>query len=119
MPNGVVIRTGSKGKDESELLVTGEVDALFHAAEPKAYVEGDERVGRLFADSRSAEQTYYQETGIFPIMHAVAIKTELLEEHPWLAEAVYDAYIEAKDISYAQMNKLGWAATCFLGMSKR
>ncbi|CAM4133249.1 ABC transporter substrate-binding protein [Vibrio agarivorans] len=110
MPNGVVIRTGTPGKDESELLVTGEVDALFHAAEPKAYVQRHESVGRLFEDSRTAEQTYYAKTGIFPIMHAVAIKTELLEQHPWLAEAVFDAYVEAKDIAYAQMNKLGWAA---------
>lgn len=43
-------------------------------------------------------------------MHAVAIKTELIEQHPWLAEAVYNAYIEAKEITYTQMNKLGWAA---------
>lgn len=110
MPNGVVIRKGTAGIDESELLISGEVDALFHAAEPKAYIDGHEKAGRLFEDSRSAEQAYYEKTGIFPIMHAVAIKSELLEEHPWLAEAVYDAYIEAKEFSYAQMNKLGWAA---------
>lgn len=30
-------------------------------------------------------------------MHAVAIKTELLEEHPWLAEAVFNAYVDAKN----------------------
>ncbi|ORT52249.1 hypothetical protein ST37_02660 [Vibrio sp. qd031] len=43
-------------------------------------------------------------------MHAVAIKTELLEEHPWLAEAVYNAYVEATQIAYGQMNQIGWAA---------
>jgi 4,5-dihydroxyphthalate decarboxylase len=110
MPNGVVVRTGSAGKDESELLVSGEVDALFHAAEPEAYVQGHEKVARLYSDSRTAEQEYYQKTGVFPIMHAVAIKTELLEEHPWLAEAVYNAYVEAKQIAYGQMNQIGWAA---------
>ncbi|MCJ2376882.1 ABC transporter substrate-binding protein [Vibrio sp. ZSDZ34] len=109
-PNGVTIRIGSAGKDESELLVTGEVDALFHAAEPKAYVEGNKKVARLFANSKAAEQAYYEKTGVFPIMHAVAIKTELIEQHPWLAEAVYNAYIEAKDIAYSKMNTFGWAA---------
>ncbi|GAL09396.1 4,5-dihydroxyphthalate decarboxylase [Vibrio astriarenae] len=110
MPNGVTIRTGTPGKDESELLVTGEVDALFHAAEPSAYVEGHENVSRLYTNSKAAEQAYYADTGVFPIMHAVAIKTELLEEHPWLAEAVFNAYVEAKNIAYTQMNKLGWAS---------
>lgn len=110
MPDNVTIQVGSKGKDESELLVTGEVDALFHAAEPKAYIDGHEKVSRLFTNSRQAEQDYYEKTGVYPIMHAVAIKTDLLEEHPWLGQAVYDAYVEAKQISYDQMNKLGWAA---------
>ncbi len=110
MPNGVVIRTGSEGKDESELLISGEVDALFHAAEPQAYVDGHPEVARLFENSREVEQAYYQKTGIFPIMHAVAIKAELLEQHPWLAEAVFDAYSEAKQVAYNQMNSMGWAA---------
>jgi len=39
-PEGISIKIGTAGLDESELLVTGEVDALFHAVEPKAYVEG-------------------------------------------------------------------------------
>ena len=35
LPKGISIRTGPKGKDESDLLVDGDVDALFHAAEPR------------------------------------------------------------------------------------
>ena len=58
--------------DESDLLERGEVDALFHAAEPRGYVEGHPRISRLFEDSKSVEQAYYRKTGIFPIMHAVA-----------------------------------------------
>jgi arylsulfatase len=38
-PKGVNIKMGTAGLDESELLLSGEVDALFHAAEPKAYIE--------------------------------------------------------------------------------
>ena len=85
------------------------MDALFHAAEPKAYIEGDPNVVRLFADARKVEQDYYKRTGIFPIMHAVAIKTELLEKHPWLAKAVFDAYSKAKSQHYVSLSKLGWA----------
>ena len=108
IPEGISIQSGSKGKDESDLLVSGEADALFHAAEPKAYVEGNPNVTRLFEDYRTVEQAYYKKTGIFPIMHAVAIRTSLLKEHPWLAKAVFDAYSKSKELAYQAMAKKGW-----------
>jgi len=108
IPKGISIKTGSPGKDESDLLVSGEADALFHAAEPRAYIEGHPKVARLFPDSRSVERAYYKKTGIFPIMHAVAVRMTLLEEHPWLAEAVFDAYSEAKQLAYQYMATQGW-----------
>ena len=109
VPKGINASYGPAGMDESELLLSGEVDALFHAAEPKAYVQGNPLVERLFSDSRSVEQAYYKKTGIFPIMHAVAIKTELLEKHPWLAKAVFEAYSKAKAKHYMELTKVGWA----------
>lgn len=107
-PTGVTIKMGPVGKDESELLVSGEVDALFHAAEPKAYVEGNPVVSRLFPDSKKAERDYYAKTGIFPIMHAVAIKKSVLKKNPWLAKVVFEAFSEAKRQDYIHMQKLAW-----------
>ena len=78
LPEGISIRMGLEGKDESDLLETGEVDALFHAAEPMAYIEDHPKVARLFPDYRSTERLYFKKTGIFPIMHAVAIKKNLV-----------------------------------------
>jgi 4,5-dihydroxyphthalate decarboxylase len=85
------------------------VDALFHAVEPKAFVEGNPIVSRLFPDSRTVEREYYAKTHIFPIMHAVAIKSELLDEYPWLAESVFNAYSEAKTQHYMFMKQKAWA----------
>jgi 4,5-dihydroxyphthalate decarboxylase len=102
-PDGLNVRSGPEGKDESDLLVDGDVDALFHAAEPRAFIEGHAKVKRLFADSRKTEQEYYAKTGIFPIMHAVALRNDLIEQHPWLPEAVFDAYVEAKRMTFAEM----------------
>ena len=65
IPEGVNIHEGTPGKDESELLVSGEVDALFHAAEPKVFVERNPIVARLFPDSRSAEQDYFKKSRSF------------------------------------------------------
>jgi len=108
-PKGLTIRQGPAGMDESSLLESGEVDALFHAVEPRAYVEGDPIVARLFSDPRRVERAYFAKTGIFPIMHAVAVRDDLIVQHPWLPEAVFNAYSMAKRINFDHLNKLGWA----------
>lgn len=110
MPEGIQIRPGPAGLDESELLASGEVDALFHAAVPRAFVDGHDKVARLFADSRATEQAYFQKTGIFPIMHAVAVRKTLLDDNPWLAGALFRAYSQSKALAYQQMTGIGWAA---------
>jgi len=109
VPEGISMVTGPAGMDESELLELGEVDALFHAAEPKAFVKGYPNIGRLFPNYKKVEQAYFSKTGIFPIMHAVAVRKELLEKHPWLDKAIFDAYSEAKKIDFQFLRKLGWA----------
>ena len=110
LPEGISISQGPEGVDESDLLASGEVDALFHAAVPRAFVQGHDKVGRLFPDSRATEQAYYKKTGIFPIMHAVAVRRRLLEDHPWLAQAIFRAYSQAKTLAYGQMVGIGWGA---------
>jgi 4,5-dihydroxyphthalate decarboxylase len=103
VPDGISIGVGPEGKDESQLLVDGDVDALFHAAEPKAFADGHPKIRRLFADARTTERDYFARTGIFPIMHAVAMKNDVIDAHPWLPEAVFNAYSEAKQVQYEAM----------------
>jgi 4,5-dihydroxyphthalate decarboxylase len=109
LPEGINIKAGPEGVDESDLLLSGEVDALFHAVEPKAFVQGNPKVTRLFHDSRSVEQAYYLKTGVFPIMHAVAVRNKLIDKNPGLIEAIFNAYAEAKQLDYKFMKKIGWA----------
>jgi 4,5-dihydroxyphthalate decarboxylase len=109
VPKGLSVSQGPEGKDESDMLESGEVDALFHAAEPRAYIEGHPKVARLFPDFRKTERAYFKKTGIFPIMHAVAIRNTIVEQNPWLPEAVFNAYSQAKQIMYDQLKKMGWA----------
>jgi len=109
LPEGIEIRTGPEGKDESDLLESGEADALFHAAEPRAFVKGHPKVARLFPDYRSVERAYFAKTGIFPIMHVVAIKKDTADKNPWLVEAVFNAYSQAKQMNYQYMAKSAWA----------
>jgi 4,5-dihydroxyphthalate decarboxylase len=103
LPDGVSITLGPQGKDESDLLLDGDVDALFHAVEPRAFAEGHPSVKRLFDDPRATERAYFDKTGIFPIMHAVAIRNDVIDAYQWLVEAVFSAYSRAKQMEYKSM----------------
>jgi 4,5-dihydroxyphthalate decarboxylase len=109
LPVGVPIQSGPEGKDESELLVTGEVDAVFSAKEPQAYIDGHPKVARLFSDYRKIERASFAKTGIFPIMHVMAIRQDVVGKNPWLPVAVFDAYSQAKQRMYTAMLDVGWA----------
>ncbi|TJY66155.1 ABC transporter substrate-binding protein [Arthrobacter sp. CAU 1506] len=78
----------------SEMLATGEIDALYTPREPRSF--GSDSVRRLFNPSGSADIEYFEQTGIFPIMHVVVIRRDVYERNRWLARSLYDAFAEAK-----------------------
>jgi 4,5-dihydroxyphthalate decarboxylase len=49
-------------------------------------------VWRLFTDYRAVELDYFRRTGIFPIMHTVAIRRSVYEANRWLAVGLYKAF---------------------------
>ena len=100
LPDDFPLVKGPSGVDESELILSGGCDALITAITPKAFLEGDPKVKRLFPDVRAAEQNYYRKTGLFPIMHAVAIRTDAIKANPWLPKAVFEMYSKAKQKAY-------------------
>jgi 4,5-dihydroxyphthalate decarboxylase len=107
-PKGVTITDAPEGEDESTLLLSGKVDAILHPAEPKVYQDRNPLVDRLFKDHRTVERDFYKRTGVFPIMHSVAIRTETAKRYPWLPRAVFEAYSKAKQIDYEFMQNWGW-----------
>ena len=80
----------------NELLLSGGVDAIMTAQPPASFVARDPRVRRLLRDPRAVEERYWDETGIFPIMHTVAIRKETLTAHPWIAMNLLTAFEAAK-----------------------
>ncbi|MEX2454245.1 MAG: ABC transporter substrate-binding protein [Rhodospirillaceae bacterium] len=102
-PSGIRITRAPEGGDISEMLAEGEVDAVIHPDIIAPILRQDPRVGRLFEDYRSEEEAYFRRTGIFPIMHATAIRSEILEEHPWVANNLAQAFDKAKFMGYRRM----------------
>ena len=103
---GVEIENIPSGKTLAGMLAEGELDALFTARPPSCFIKGAPNVGRLFADTRAVEQAYYKKSGVYPLMHAVGIRNSLLAQHPWMARAVFDAFLKAKEIAIADLQKL-------------
>src|SRR5207302_306611 len=101
LPRGVKLSRISD-KSLNQMLLSGEVDAALVARPPDAFVNGDDRVRRLFTDYRQVEQDYYKQTGIFPIMHAVAVRRDVLHSHPWVPRNLFKAFDEAKRRSIAR-----------------
>jgi 4,5-dihydroxyphthalate decarboxylase len=102
-PPGFPLQQGPPGVDETELLLSGGCDALITAITPSAFLEGNPEIKRLFSDVKQAEQQYFKKTGLFPIMHVVGIRSNAVKENPWLPMAVYDMYVEAKQLAYADL----------------
>ena len=106
LPEGVHLETIPTDRTLSEMLDSGEIDALMSARAPSCFGRNP-KVTRLFEDYRAAEEAYYKKTGLFPIMHIVGIRKSLVEQHPWLPVNVLNAFIEAKQICYTNLAKVG------------
>jgi len=95
LPKGIdLIRQPEKTL--SEMIVRGEVDAIMTASIPSPYQRRDPNIRRLFDDPRAEEVKYFRRTGVYPIMHIIALRKAVLEEHPWVARNLYLAFEESK-----------------------
>ena len=90
-------------KSVETMLAEGELDALLHSDLIKPLLDRDPRVARLFPDHKDEEMRYVRKTGIFPIMHVLGLKREIIERHPWIAINLYNAFTEAKAIAMRRM----------------
>ncbi|GAB3557604.1 ABC transporter substrate-binding protein [Spelaeicoccus albus] len=101
VPENVEVRHAGDGETLGAMLLSGEIDALLSVDVPKEIFAGDPRVRRLWVDYEQVERDYYRRTGIFPMMHVVAIRKDYLADHPDAPKAIYDAFLQAKDAKAA------------------
>ena len=95
LPNGMRY-TSRPDKSLSGMLVSGEIDAALSAHPPACFEHGHPNVARLFPDYLDVEMKYVKETGIYPIMHTVAFRREIVERNPWVAANLFKAFDEAR-----------------------
>jgi len=97
------VRRVPKGKNVDQMLQDGELEASLYPETLPSIRKGSPKVALLFPDPKRAEIEYYQKSGIFPIMHTLVIKNEILEEHPWAAVSVLQGFQQAKEMCYKRM----------------
>jgi hypothetical protein len=103
LPDRIRIERIAPDKTLATMLAEGEIDALYTPRIPRPFVERDPRVRRLFPDVSAAERAYYGATGLFPIMHVVAIRRDVYEAHPWVAQSLYKAFVLAKAEAFERL----------------
>ena len=110
LPPGVRL-TPVPDRTLDQMLLSGELAAIVTAHPPASFKARHPDVVQLFPDVIAVEEAYWRATGIFPIMHTVAIRREVLAAHPWVAMNLYRAFEEAKRRSVARA--LDWSAPRF------
>jgi 4,5-dihydroxyphthalate decarboxylase len=90
-------------KTLSRMIESGEIDALYTARAPSTYGNGSGKVRRLFEDYASVEREYYLKTRIFPPMHIVAIRRDVYEKNPWVAQSLCKAFTAAQKDAYEEL----------------
>ncbi|MDE3158957.1 MAG: ABC transporter substrate-binding protein [Acidobacteriota bacterium] len=91
-------------KTLSQMIASGEIDALYTARAPSTFTNGSGPVRRLFANYAEVEHAYYQKTRIFPIMHTVVIRRDVYEKHPWVAQSLFKAFLAAQREVYKDLH---------------
>lgn len=104
-PDDVDVRSVEKGQALGPMLESGAIDALISAVTPQCVLKGSDKVGRLFPDYEAVERDYFRRTAIFPIMHTVVIRRDVLAARPELGRSIYDGFLASKEMAADQYRK--------------
>jgi 4,5-dihydroxyphthalate decarboxylase len=103
VPPGIDIAPIPPDRTLADMLVTGEIDALYTPRTPLPFAQGRPEVRRLFPDVRAEEERYFRQTGIFPVMHVVVLRRDVYEARPWLAQSLFKAFEDARQLAAGRL----------------
>ncbi len=105
LPSNIAMQAIKPEQTLSHMLEEGEIDALLSARIPSSFTAENGSVRRLFPDFKKTEQEYFSRSGIFPIMHVIAIRKDVVERYPWVGGTLFKAFCQAKDRLFEQMRQ--------------
>lgn len=97
-PPWLKLEIAPEGTEQYDLLASGAIDA---GITTETWAPGRHPdIDFLFPDYGQQEREFFRRTGCFPIMHTLLVRTSILEEHPWAARSLFDAWEESKQRCY-------------------
>jgi 4,5-dihydroxyphthalate decarboxylase len=130
-PAGVKINWLKEEQTLDQALDKGEIDAAYsitpgrrpepsllkaidrHGSTP---IEGNPRIRRLLTDSgRRVVSEYYRRTGVLPANHMVVVQNKILEEFPWAALELFQAFQASKKLAYRKAKEMSSTYLLFEG----
>ena len=102
-PPGIKLSFARKDGTLAQMLADGEIDALLSPRVPSTHDQPDGLVRRLWTDTWGVQRDYFRRTRLFPIMHIVAVKRELVDKNPWIPQTLANAFTAAKRLAEADL----------------
>jgi 4,5-dihydroxyphthalate decarboxylase len=106
LPDDIHIEAIPADRTLSEMLEQGEIDALYTAEAPETFEQGSTNVRRLFENHAAVEREFFQQTGLFPIMHTVVLRRDIYEQNRWVAQSLTKAFGAAQQIAYRELREM-------------
>jgi 4,5-dihydroxyphthalate decarboxylase len=103
------VKAAPQGRSLSEMILAGELEAIYSPPRPQAYRPVDGPLARLFPDFRSVEQEYFRKTGAFPPQHLIVVRRETWEPNRWIARRLTEAFVACNDTFTAAQKSFPYA----------
>ncbi|MBI4333363.1 MAG: hypothetical protein HY673_19025 [Chloroflexi bacterium] len=92
------------------LFARGELDAAVTPTpvpiRPPRPGAPEEDVVTLFPDPRQEAIRFFKKTGVYPPHHTTVVRASILEQHPWAATSLMEAFEESKRIAARRLREL-------------
>jgi 4,5-dihydroxyphthalate decarboxylase len=86
------VNDAPEDKSLTDLLLAGDVDAIFVPLPPKNYHPVNGPIVRLLPEYRSVEREYFEKTRCFPPQHLIVLRREVWEKNPSLGPLLLEIF---------------------------
>ena len=93
----------------SDLLLAGDIDAMFVPLPPEKYHAINGPIVRLFPDFRSVETRYFEKTGCYPTQHVVVVRREVWEKDPSVGRRLVEAFNRCEAVFQERLHRFPYA----------
>ncbi len=90
LPEGV--HPTPHGRFLAEMLVAGDIDAMWSPPRPRLFHPAQGPIVRLFPDMRETEAAYFRKTRVYPPLHFLVLRRDVWEANRWIARTLTEAF---------------------------